>query len=102
MNVREVWFWQNENFFLYHLREETPSQFQQTFGYERIDRSEILPSLDINLLAECLTNSNPLAAAKDFRQRLRSQFSKIQFNLIMRALLILYLNLTINTYYFDF
>ncbi|URD52339.1 Uma2 family endonuclease [Chroococcidiopsis sp. CCNUC1] len=76
LNVREVWFWQNENFSLYHLREETPSQFQQTFGYERIDRSEILPSLDINLLAECLTNSNPLAAAKDFRQRLRSQFSK--------------------------
>ena len=43
---------------------------------ERIERSEILPDLDINLLAECLSNSNPLAAAKEFRQRLRSQFGK--------------------------
>ena len=76
LGVREVWFWQNENFSLYYLREETPAQFRQTFGYERIDRSEILPNLDINLLAECLTNSNPLAAAKEFRQRLRSQFDK--------------------------
>lgn len=73
--MREVWFWQNENFSLYYLREETPSQFQQTFGYERIERSEILPDLDTNLLAECLSNSNPLAAAKEFRQRVRSQFN---------------------------
>jgi Uma2 family endonuclease len=76
LGVREVWFWQNESFSLYYLREETPSQFMQTFGYERIDRSEILPNLEIKLLAECLSNSNPLAAAKEFRQRLRSQFSK--------------------------
>lgn len=76
LGVREVWFWQNENFSIYHLREETPSQFRENFGYERIDRSEILLNLDINLLAECLTNSNPLAAAKEFRQRLRSQLSK--------------------------
>lgn len=71
LGVREVWFWQNESFPLYYLREQTPSQFRH-FGYERIDRSEILSNLDINLLAECLTNYNPLAAAKEFRQRLRS------------------------------
>ncbi|MBD2304643.1 Uma2 family endonuclease [Chroococcidiopsis sp. FACHB-1243] len=76
LGVREVWFWQNENFYLYYLREETPDRFQQNFGYERIERSEILPNLDISLLAECLSNSNPLAAAKDFRQRLRSQFGQ--------------------------
>ncbi|MDV2993358.1 MAG: hypothetical protein N4J56_003012 [Chroococcidiopsis sp. SAG 2025] len=68
LGVREVWFWQNESFSLCHLREETPSQFRH-FGYERIDRSEILPNLDIDLLAECILISNPLAAAKEFRQR---------------------------------
>jgi len=75
LGVREVWFWQNESSFLDYLREELPFQFQQTSGYERIERSEILPNLNINLLAECLLNSNPLAAAKEVRQRQRSQFN---------------------------
>ncbi|NHC35042.1 Uma2 family endonuclease [Scytonema millei] len=76
LGVREVWFWENESFSPYYLWEETPSQSMQTFGYGKIERSEILPNLDINLLAECLSNSNPLAAAKEFRQRLRSQLDR--------------------------
>jgi Uma2 family endonuclease len=76
LGVREVWFWQNENFSIYHLREETPNQFVQTFGYERSEKSEILPNLDMDLLAECILISNPLAAAKEFRQRLRSQLNR--------------------------
>jgi Uma2 family endonuclease len=70
LGVREVWFWQNNNFSIYHLGEEIPSQFVSTFGYEQITYSELLPDLDINLLAECVRNPNPLAAAKEFRQRL--------------------------------
>ncbi|NJM86529.1 MAG: Uma2 family endonuclease [Hydrococcus sp. RU_2_2] len=70
LGVREVWFWQNNNFSIYHLREEIPSQFVPTFGYEQITYSELLPDLDMNLLAECVRNPNPLAAAKEFRQRL--------------------------------
>ena len=73
LGVLEVWFWQNNRFKLYRLREETPTQFDSTFGYEPIDRSELLPDLDINLLTECVQNPNPLAAAKEFRQRLREQ-----------------------------
>ncbi|MCU0536308.1 MAG: Uma2 family endonuclease [Hydrococcus sp. Prado102] len=73
LGVREVWFWQNNNFSIYHWREEIPSQFVPTFEYEQINRSEVLPNLDMNLLAECLRNPNPLAAAKEFRQRLRSR-----------------------------
>jgi Uma2 family endonuclease len=76
LGVREVWFWQNNNFSIYYLREETPSQFRQTFGYERSEKSEILPNLDMDLLAECILISNPLAAAKEFRQRLRSQLNR--------------------------
>jgi Uma2 family endonuclease len=70
LGVREVWFWQNNNFSIYHLREEIPSQFVPTFGYEQITYSELLPDLDMNFLAECVRNPNPLAAAKEFRQRL--------------------------------
>jgi hypothetical protein len=52
LNVKEVWFWHNERFSLYYLREEIPIQFIQTCGYEQIDGSEILSDLDIELLAE--------------------------------------------------
>jgi hypothetical protein len=71
--VREVWFWQNQCFSLYYLREETPVQFVKTCGYELIQKSEVLPDLDIELLTECVKNSNSLAAVKEFRQRWRSQ-----------------------------
>lgn len=75
LGVREVWFWHND-FSIYYLREDTPSQFTQTFGYERISQSEVLPNLDMNLLTECIRNPHPLAAAKEFRQRLRKQFDR--------------------------
>lgn len=75
LGAREVWFWQLDRFKLYHLRQETPTQFVSTFGYEPIDRSELLPDLDINLLTECVSNPNPLAAAKEFRQRLLQQLN---------------------------
>jgi len=44
------------------------TEFSQTFGYELINQSELLPNLDVNLLTECVQNPNPLAAAKTFRQ----------------------------------
>ncbi|GAB4303690.1 MAG: Uma2 family endonuclease [Oscillatoriaceae cyanobacterium] len=72
LNVREVWFWENDQFRLYALRAEISQQFGQTSGYEPISRSEILPALDIELLAEYVRYPNSLAAAKEFRQRLRS------------------------------
>ena len=70
LNVKEVWFWQNERFSLYDLRSEIPVQFVETCGYEQIDRSEILPNLDIELLAAYVRYPNSLAAVKEFRQRL--------------------------------
>jgi Uma2 family endonuclease len=75
LGVREVWFWQNNQFSMYYLREETPVQFAQTFGYEAISHSEVLPGLDMNLLAACVRNPNPLAAAKEFRQGVREKRS---------------------------
>ena len=72
LGVREVWFWQTNRFILYHLREET-SAHAQTFGYEAIERSELLPELDMKFFSKCVQNPNPLAAAKAFRQGVRQQ-----------------------------
>lgn len=71
LGVREVWFWQNDRFSIYHLREE--AIHADTFGYEAIAHSELLPNLDMNLLSQCAQNPNPLAAAKAFRQGIQDK-----------------------------
>jgi Uma2 family endonuclease len=68
LGVPEVWFWQADRLLIYHLRDETATEFSPTFGYELIHQSELLPDLDVNLLSECVQNPNPLAAAKAFRR----------------------------------
>lgn len=70
LGVQEVWFWHSDRFQIYHLRDATATALAQTFGYELIHHSELLPDLDLNLLRECVLHPNPLAAAKIFRQGL--------------------------------
>jgi Uncharacterized protein conserved in cyanobacteria len=70
LGVREVWFWQNNRFLIYHFRSENVEQFQQTSGYELINNSEILPDINLIILAEYVQHPNPLVAAKSFRQTL--------------------------------
>ena len=41
--VPEVWFWRNQQFSIYRLRNQ---------GYEAIERSEFLPDLDFSVLAQ--------------------------------------------------
>ncbi len=71
LNVKEVWFWQDSCFTLYHLREETPADFLKTYGYEPVSHSELLPSLDVALLTESMQHPTSLLAAKEFRKRLQ-------------------------------
>lgn len=59
LGVPEVWFWEDGLFRFYRLRESE---------YERIDRSEVLPDLDINLLARCVIMASKLEALKAFQQ----------------------------------
>ena len=73
LGVPEVWFWQDDRFFLYHRREDRLAEFPQTYGYELIPQSQLLLRLDIELLATFVHHSQPLTAAKEFRQRLRQQ-----------------------------
>jgi Uma2 family endonuclease len=75
LGVREVWFWQNDQFSIYYLHEDS-EQWAQTFGYEAIRQSQVLPDLDIDLLTTCLRNPNPLTAAKEFQTGIRERRSK--------------------------
>jgi Uma2 family endonuclease len=59
LGTKEVWFWEDGLFALYHLR---------TDGYERIYKSELLPDLDINLLTRCVLMTSRLEAVREFRK----------------------------------
>jgi Uma2 family endonuclease len=59
LGVPEVWFWEDGVFGLYHLR---------SHGYQKIDQSEVLLGLDINLLSRCLLMASRVEAVKEFRR----------------------------------
>jgi Uma2 family endonuclease len=62
LGVNEVWFFQNNQFKIYHLRGET---------YEQVTNSELLPNLDLTLLAQYVLADDPLEAALEFRDRVK-------------------------------
>jgi Uma2 family endonuclease len=62
--VREVWFWQNQQFDVYHLHGEQ---------YTRQPHSVLLPNLDLMTLAAYALKSDPLEALLEYRARLRQQ-----------------------------
>jgi Uma2 family endonuclease len=64
LNVPEVWFWQTGKFSLYSLQEN---------GYQEIERSQFLPELDFELLADyVLSSAKPKDILSEFRQRLKN------------------------------
>jgi hypothetical protein len=60
--------WKVNRLTLYHLREETPSKFLQTHGYEQITLSELLPDLNIPLLEQCAMISDQIQAIDEFEE----------------------------------
>ncbi|MFN5891357.1 MAG: Uma2 family endonuclease [Dolichospermum sp.] len=60
--VAEVWFFQNNQFAVYHLRDE---------NYESVAKSELLPNLDLSILAEYVIAEDPLDAAIAFREKIK-------------------------------
>lgn len=70
LGVAEVWFWEGNRLKLYHLREEIPLVFQETYGYEEIETSELLPELNISLLEECTLISDHTTAKRKFKQHI--------------------------------
>ncbi|HLP91285.1 MAG TPA: Uma2 family endonuclease [Nostocaceae cyanobacterium] len=63
LGVPEVWFWQNNQFSLYHLRGDK---------YEQITKSEFLPDLDLDLLASLIiSGEKPKDLILKFREMIR-------------------------------
>lgn len=66
LNVREVWFWQDGQFTLHRL-------IDSTAGYEPISRSQLLPELDLNLLAQYINPTEEPQMVRAYRQAIRRQ-----------------------------
>jgi Uma2 family endonuclease len=62
LKVKEVWFFQKNRLEVYHLCGET---------YNKIENSEVLPGLDLGMLAEYATAPDPLEALLEFRAKIR-------------------------------
>jgi Uma2 family endonuclease len=63
LEIPEVWFGENGRLRLYSLGDD---------GYAEVDRSQVLPELDIVLLAQCINIENHLQAMREFRQAIQS------------------------------
>ena len=61
LGIPEVWFWEDGVLSIYYLREE----------YEQVDRSELLPELDIALLVRHITYFDQYDAVTEFIKALR-------------------------------
>lgn len=68
LGVKEVWFWKKNQLTLFHLREETPIEFTEYYGYEKIISSEIIPEINLDLLTECMLIQDQLEAIDKFDQ----------------------------------
>jgi len=68
LGVTEVWMWKVNRLTLYRLREETPSEFLETHGYEQITVSELLPELNIPLLERCVLVSGQIEAIDELEE----------------------------------
>jgi Uma2 family endonuclease len=62
LGVAEVRFFQNNQFAVYYLHGES---------YELVEKSELLPNLDLSILAQYVVADNPLDAAIAFREKIK-------------------------------
>ena len=66
LGVIEVWFWQNQKFTIYCLQND---------NYKQIAQSQLLPNLDLNLMAQYVTINDPLEAITQWRNQVKSNTS---------------------------
>lgn len=64
LGVQEVWLWRRRRFELFTLRDG---------AYARIERSELLPGLDLDLLVQFLGIRPMTRAVAEYRRRLRGE-----------------------------
>ena len=63
LEIPEVWFWENGALRMYSLGAD---------GYAEVDRSFVLPDLDVVLLVRCINIENHLQAMREFKQTIQS------------------------------
>lgn len=66
LKIAEVWFWEDGVLELYHLRGEGSD-----LRYERVNQSEVLQGIDVELLSRCITMTNHVEALQTFQASLR-------------------------------
>ena len=62
LGIGEVWIWQNKQFQIYCLQNDS---------YRQQSQSQLLPDLDLTLLAQYVTTSDPLEAIIEWRKQIR-------------------------------
>jgi Uma2 family endonuclease len=64
LNISEVWFWENGNFTVYYL-------VDATVGYKPVNRSQLLPNLDLNCLAKYVNPAEEPQMVRAYRQAIK-------------------------------
>jgi Uma2 family endonuclease len=67
LGVPEVWMYRESGFELWRLRGD---------HYERLEKSEILPDLDLALLSRFIRSTDQTRAVREFRAALRAQMNR--------------------------
>lgn len=62
LGIREVWFWHNSQFQVYCLQDNE---------YQQQSSSQLLPDLDLSLLAQYVTIKDPLEAMIQWREQIK-------------------------------
>lgn len=65
LGIREVWFWQDDRFTLYQL-------VNSTTGYQELERSQLLPNLDLALLCQFIDPEQEPQMVRAYHQALQS------------------------------
>jgi len=63
LQIPEVWFWMNDELLFYSLG---------NVGYEAVSKSQLLPSLDVDLLMRCINTENHAQSLREFRARIKN------------------------------
>lgn len=63
LKIPEVWFWMNDELLFYSLGNDS---------YETVSKSQLLPSLDVDLLMRCINTENHAQALREFRAGIKN------------------------------
>jgi len=69
LKVREVWFWKKQTISVYVLQN---AENEEKIGYELKNKSELLPDLDLKMLADCVLMPSKVEAMNEFLKHIQA------------------------------